>query len=76
MVLAAQEGMDQAMHSVPWEEKRGAAPQDATAAESLGETLGEQLVPLMVCSLSLLQELGLCFLAVLPAERSQKELKI
>lgn len=75
-MLAAQEEVDQAMHSVPQEEKRGAAPQGPTAAESLGETLGEQLVPLMVCSLTLLQEPGSCSLAVLPAVRgARKSLK-
>lgn len=45
MVLAAQEWMGQAMHSVPWEVKVGEAPQGLTAAESLDETLREQLVP-------------------------------
>lgn len=52
MVLAAQEGMDPAMLSVPWEAKMGKAPQGLAAAESLDETLGEQLVPLAVCSLT------------------------
>lgn len=75
-MLAAQEGMDQAMLSVPWEAKTGEAPQGLAAAESLDEPLGQQLVPLAVCSLTLLRELGSCFLAVFPAVRgARKSLK-
>lgn len=73
MVLAAQELMDWAMHS---EAKRGEAAQGPTAAESLGETLEEQLVPLTLCSLTFLQELGSCFLTVFPAVKgARKSLK-
>lgn len=76
MVLAAQEGMDEAMHSVPGWAVMGEAPQGPSAAQSLGETLGEQLVPLAVCPLTLLQELRSCFLAVSPAVKgARKSLK-
>lgn len=73
MVLAAQEWVDQAMHSVPCEAKMGEAPQGLSAAEILDETLREQLVPLAVCSLTLLQNLGSCFLAVFPAVRGARK---
>lgn len=73
MVLAAQEGLDQAMHSVPREAMMGEAPQSPSAAESLGEIFREQLVPLAVCSLTLLQELRLCFLAAFPAVKAARK---
>lgn len=72
MVLVAQEWMDQAVHSVPWEAKMGEAPRGLSAAEFWLRPSGSSLFH----SLSRLLKLGSCFLAAFPAVRgARKSLK-
>lgn len=69
MVLVAQEWMDQAVHSVPWEAKMGEAP---LLQKFWLRPSGSSLFH----SLSRLLKLGSCFLAAFPAVRgARKSLK-